>query len=195
MLRSEAVVAIADAADPSSLLIATTGGTARELCMLRDRAANLYVVGSMGCASSVALGVALNAPGRPVVALDGDGAALMRLEAMVSIGRCQPPSFIHIILDNGVYDSTGGQRTASDSVAFSGVALSCGYRTAASVAGAEGVARSLEAAGKIRGPHLIHVKIRPGSDPALGRPSLPPPDSAARFRREILGGEPLGRPE
>jgi phosphonopyruvate decarboxylase len=189
MLRNEAVVRIADAADPSSLLVATTGGTARELCVARDRATNFYVVGSMGCASSLALGVAMHAPARPVVVLDGDGAALMRLEAMVSIGHFAPPKFVHIVLDNQVYDSTGGQRTLSDGVDFPAVALGCGYRTAASATTAEGLARFLAAAQAAAGPHLIHVKIRPGSDPNLGRPSLPPPAVAARFRQEILAHE------
>jgi phosphonopyruvate decarboxylase len=195
MLRSEAVLTVADAVDPCSLLIATTGGTARELSILRDRPANFYVVGSMGCASSLALGVALNAPDRPVVVLDGDGAALMRLEAMVSVGRYQPGNYIHVVLDNQVYDSTGGQRTLSDGVSFSGLALSCGYRTAASTASAEGIERLLNAAAQAPGPHLIHVKIRPGSDPNLGRPSLPPPEMAARFRQEILGRKSSGSPE
>jgi phosphonopyruvate decarboxylase len=189
MLRSEAVAVIADAVDPSSLLIATTGGTARELFTLRDRAANLYVVGSMGCASSVALGVALYAKDRPVVVLDGDGAALMRLEAMVSIGHYQPANYIHVVLDNEVYDSTGGQRTLSDGVDFPGLALACGYETAASATSAKGLAQFLEAARANPGPHLIHVRIRPGSHPGLGRPTLTPPEVAARFRQEILGRE------
>jgi phosphonopyruvate decarboxylase len=190
MLRSEAVTAIADAVSHSSLLIATTGGTARELFALRDRATNLYIVGSMGCASSVALGVALYARERPVVVLDGDGAALMRLEAMVSIGRHRPANYIHVVLDNEVYDSTGGQRTLSDGVDFPGLALACGYQTAASAACAKGLVDCLDAAGATPGPHFIHVRIRPGSDPGLGRPTMTPPEVAARFRREILGREP-----
>jgi phosphonopyruvate decarboxylase len=189
MLRSQAVERIADTADPSSLLIATTGGTARELCIARDRAANFYVVGSMGCASSLALGVAMQAPGRPVVVLDGDGAALMRLEAMVSVGHFKPSNFVHIVLDNEVYDSTGGQKTLSGSVDFPAVALACGYQTAASASSAEGLEGFLRRAQTAAGPHLIHVKIRPGSDPNLGRPSLSPPEMAARFRQEILGHE------
>ena len=189
MLRSDAVARIADAVAPASLLVATTGGTARELCVARDRATNLYVVGSMGCASSVALGVALDAPSRPVVVLDGDGAALMRMEAMVTIGHCRPANFVHVVLDNEVYDSTGGQRTLSSGVDFPAVAIACGYRTAASAASGEGLERLLHAAQATAGPHLIHVRIRPGSDPHLARPTLAPPEVAARFRREILGHE------
>jgi len=189
LLRREAIAAAVEAAGSRALLVATTGGTARELFELRDRPGNMYVVGSMGCASSLALGVALYAKHRPIVVLDGDGAALMRLEAMVSIGHYAPPNLIHIVLDNGVYDSTGGQRTLSGSVDFCGLALACGYRTAASVAGAKGLAGFLEAAIAGDGPHFIHARIRPGAEPGLGRPTLAPPEVARRFRAEILGNE------
>jgi len=84
----------------------------------------------MGCASSVALGIAMHTPGRRIVVLDGDGAALMRLEAMVSIGHYLPKNLVHVVLDNESYESTGGQSTLSRSVDFCGIAIACGYRTA-----------------------------------------------------------------
>ncbi len=185
MLRGEAVVIIADAADERTALVATTGKTARELAAYRDRAKNFYVIGSMGCAASLALGVALYTPGRPVIVLDGDGAALMRLEAMASIGHYQPSNLIHVILDNEVYESTGGQRTLSSGVYFPELAVACSYRTAVSTASSEGLQKFLATAIKTEGPHLIHLRIRPGSDPDLGRPSLPPPELAARFRQAV----------
>jgi phosphonopyruvate decarboxylase len=186
MLRGEAVALIADTLGPSSLLVATTGGTARELFVERDRPSNFYVVGSMGCASSLALGVALHAPSRTVAALDGDGAALMRLEAMVSIGHFQPANYVHVILDNGVYDSTGAQRTLADTVDFPALALSLGYRSAVSVCTRQSLEQLLRTAAASAGPHMIHVRIRPGSDPDLGRPGLAPPEMAVRFRQEVL---------
>lgn len=186
MLRSEAVVRIADAVGPEAAIVATTGKTARELFALRDRPANFYVVGSMGCASSLALGVALNRPDRRVVVLDGDGAALMRLEALVSIGYYRPANFLHIIMDNEAYESTGGQRTLSGGVDFTRLALACGYRTTASVSTEPGLRQVLEVVAAGQGPHLVHVRIQSGSDPNLGRPTLAPPEQARRFREAIL---------
>ncbi len=185
MLRREAVIAIADTVDEETVLVATTGKTARELAAYRDRASNFYVIGSMGCAASLALGVALYTPDRPVIVLDGDGAALMRLEAMVSIGHYRPTNLIHVILDNEVHESTGGQRTLSSGVHFPPLAAACGYRTAVSTTSGAGLQKYLTTAIRREGPHLIHLRIRPGSDPDLGRPSLPPPELAARFRQAI----------
>jgi phosphonopyruvate decarboxylase len=185
MLRSAALGHVLRAAGEKALVIATTGKTARELERDWDRAGNLYVVGSMGCASSVALGVALNAPGRPVIVLDGDGAALMRLEAMATIGRLGPPNLLHIILDNRAYESTGGQPTGSQHVDFPGIALACGYRCAVEVTSAEGLRAELSRQLAGDGPALLRVRVAAYSDPGLGRPSLPPPASAARFAQAV----------
>jgi phosphonopyruvate decarboxylase len=185
MLRSAALGHVLRVVGEKALVIATTGKTARELERDWDRAGNLYVVGSMGCASSVALGVALNAPGRPVIVLDGDGAALMRLEAMATIGRLGPPNLLHIILDNRAYESTGGQPTGSQHVDFPGIALACGYRRAVEVTSAESLIAELSRQLAGDGPALLRVRVAAYSDPGLGRPSLPPPASAARFAQAV----------
>ena len=98
-------------------VIATTGKCGRELFTLYDRPQHLYQVGSMGCASAMALGVALNSKS-PVVVLDGDGSALMKLGNMATIGAYAPENFIHVILDNNAHDFTGGQPTSSQTVDF-----------------------------------------------------------------------------
>jgi phosphonopyruvate decarboxylase len=127
------------------------------------------------------LGVALHAP-RPVVVLDGDGAALMKLGNLATIGSHSPANLVHVVLDNGVHDSTGGQATVSASVDFAGVALACGYASGASCDGLAGFERALAAAGDAPGPHLIHARIAPGSLARLGRPAIGPPEVARRFR-------------
>ncbi|MFI7412550.1 phosphonopyruvate decarboxylase [Streptomyces sp. NPDC049627] len=185
LLRSEAIGHVMRVVGDRALVVATTGKTARELERDRDRAGNLYVVGSMGCASSVALGVALHAPSKQVVVLDGDGAALMRLEAMATIGRTAPPNLLHIVFDNGAYESTGGQPTGSTHVDFAGVATACGYRHTAEASTAEGLAEALSGQHAGGGPSLLRVHVTPYSDPGLGRPALPPPASAARFSAEV----------
>ena len=186
MLRTEAIAEVMRAVGARTPVIATTGKTARELERDWDRPENLYVVGSMGCASSVALGVALHASARQVVVLDGDGAALMRMEALATIGRAGPAGLVHVLLDNEAYDSTGTQPTGSAATDFAAVAAACGYRSTADVDDAAGLRAALaEARPGAAGPRLIRVRIAPGSDPRLGRPALSPPVSAARFQEAI----------
>lgn len=184
-LRRSVIAAVVAALPDDVVVVATTGKTARELEADHDRPANLYVVGSMGCASSVALGIAREQPDRAVVVLDGDGSALMRLEAMVSIGAHRLPRFVHVLLDNGAYESTGSQRTHSSNVDFLGVAKACGYATTRTTDDAERAAGHVRRALAGGGPHLIRVEIRVGSDPALGRPSRSPAQVADRLRDSL----------
>jgi phosphonopyruvate decarboxylase len=167
---------------PDAAVIATTGKCGRELFTLADRPQHLYQVGSMGGASGMALGVALNARDRPVAVLDGDGAALMKLGTLATIGACAPRSLLHILLDNGVHDSTGGQPTVSASVDFAAIALACGYRYAASCATLAGFEAAYREAASGAGPALIHLRIAPGSMAKLGRPTVTPPEVAQRFK-------------
>jgi len=180
--RHAALTAALGALRPETAVIATTGKTGRELFTLDDRRQFLYLVGSMGCASAVGLGVALHAE-RPVVVLDGDGAALMKLGNLATVGAQQPARLIHVVLDNGVHDSTGGQSTVSPVVDFAAVAAACGYRRAVRCDGPAAFAAELAAAQeRAEGPVLLHLAVRPGSIDNLGRPTVAPPDVARRFR-------------
>jgi phosphonopyruvate decarboxylase len=167
-------------------LIATTGKTGRELFTIADREQHLYLVGSMGCASAVGLGVALHVD-RPVVVLDGDGAALMKLGNFATIGAQKPRHLIHILLDNGVHDSTGGQATASPGVDFAAIAAASGYRSAVTAAGLEAVSSAIGRAVAAPGPHFLRTSIAAGSIEQLGRPSIAPSVVARRFRRFLTG--------
>jgi len=172
--------------DDATAVIATTGKAGRELFTLADREQHLYQVGSMGGASGMALGVALNTDKR-VVVIDGDGAALMKLGSFATIGAEAPANLIHLLLDNGVHDSTGGQATVSASVDFAAVALACGYGYAAScddLAGFEQAWREATAVGR---PALIHLRIAAGSMATLGRPTVTPQAVARRFKAFLAG--------
>lgn len=171
---------------PSDPIVATTGKTGRELFTIGDRENHIYLVGSMGCASGVGLGIALTANRRTLV-LDGDGAALMKLGSMATIGAYSPEHLVHVILDNGVHDSTGGQATVSHSVDFAGIAGSCGYATASKVDCPDGLDSVLDELDGKPGPHLIHVQILPGSLAKLGRPTVKPPEVSRRFRAFLTG--------
>jgi phosphonopyruvate decarboxylase len=124
------------------------------------------------------------------VVLDGDGAALMKMGTFATIGAYRPGNLVHVLLDNGTHDSTGGQATVSACVDFPRVALACGYARAAATDGLEGFADALKEAFAAQGPALVHVRIRPGSMEKLGRPTVKPADVARRFRAFLAGNGP-----
>ncbi len=167
--------------DDNTAVIATTGKCGRELFTLVDREQHLYQVGSMGCAAGMGLGVAINSD-KPVVVLDGDGAALMKMGTFATIGAYAPRNLIHLLLDNGMHDSTGGQATVSPNVDFAMIAQACGYRTAWTCDNAGGFKEAMTAARSLEGPHLIRMKISAGSLEPLGRPTVKPPEVARRFK-------------
>ena len=169
-------------ADRSTVVIASTGYTGRELYALEDRPNHLYMVGSMGCASSLGLGLALARPDLKVVVLDGDGAALMRLGNFTTIGACQPANFIHLLLDNEAHDSTGAQATVSASVDFAALAAACGYRR---IVRTDNVAELSQVFSSEEGPTFAHFKTRTGTIENLPRPSITPPAVATRFMHYI----------
>ena len=162
-----------------AIRLTTTGKTGRELFALSDDPSNLYVVGSMGLVSSVGLGLSL-AISRRILVLDGDGAALMHLGALPMIARYGGETLLHVILDNGSYDSTGGQRTISRHAPFAEIAARCGYAYAARVDDVEGLEKAM--IGAANGPALVHVLVRAGSPPKLPRPLFPPPEVLKRLQ-------------
>ena len=131
--RIDVLAALNGLRDRNTLLLATTGKTGRELYELEDHPGNLYMVGSMGCVSSLGLGLALARPDKKVIAIDGDGGLLMRMGSLATNGFYRPPNLLHVVLDNRCHDSTGGQDTVSGNVCFAAVASYCGYPAAMEV--------------------------------------------------------------
>lgn len=184
--RIDGLERIAAAVPRSAALIATTGYCGRELYTLGDSERNFYVVGSMGGASAIGLGVALNC-NREIVVLDGDGAALMKLGNLATIGAQAPENLTHIVLDNGMHESTGGQMTVSAGVDFAAIAAAAGYAFAARADDLQGLERALAMALAVPGPRLLHVRVSPSRVEKLGRPKIAPVEVARRFR-SYLGG-------
>jgi len=179
--RRDVLLAIQAAALADAVTIATTGYTGRELYACDDRPNQIYMVGSMGCAVSFGLGIALAQPGRKVIVLDGDGAALMRLGAQSIVGYEQPANLVHVLLDNAIHESTGGQATVARSVNFCAIAAASGYNNVVSLAQPQSVA---EAVSDVRsGPTFIHVPVLPGVPESLPRPTVTPAEVAARLRK------------
>lgn len=181
MIRTEALQVLLESLAGNEAILGTTGKTGRELFTIADRPNHLYVVGGMGTASAIGFGVAQALPKQPVVVIDGDGAALMKMGSFATIGYYQPANLLHVLLDNESHDSTGGQRTVSGIVDFAAVAAATNYRNAFSAERAGDIREALTLARSRPGPTLLHVRIRPGSPKNLGRPSVKPHEVKERF--------------
>ncbi len=179
--RNEALRIIQSISGKGTAVIATTGFTGRELCMLDDRSNQIYMVGSMGCALSIGTGIALNKPELKVIVVDGDGALLMRTGAMAITGTYAPSNLIHILLDNEVHESTGGQRTLSANVSFPVIAKGFGYAHVFSTDEFDEFKSLLTQAMDRNGPIFLHLKTNSGVPGDLCRPSVKPEQVKERF--------------
>jgi len=178
--RHKVLAAIQAAAQPQDVIVATTGYCGRELYAIADQENHFYMIGSMGCASSFGLGIAIAQPQRRVIVIDGDGAALMRLSALSTIGYERPPNLVHILLDNQRHESTGGQATVSHSINFCEIAAACGYAAIATATTPSALQEQLA----IPSARLtfLYVPMQPGIPEKLPRPKVTPPEVARRFR-------------
>jgi phosphonopyruvate decarboxylase len=177
-------VVLAGSNAEDTVVLASTGFCGRELCALEDRPNQLYMVGSMGCVGALALGLALSRPDLRVIAIDGDGAALMRMGTFATIGAYAPANLWHLLLDNGAHDSTGGQATVSPQISFAAVAAACGYTCALHTAKLGRLKEWLGSHGT-GGPRFACMATRTGSPKDLPRPALGPEAVRERFVRHI----------
>lgn len=192
LAREEAVAAVADAAgeDP---VVCTTGKASRELFEVRDargqgHGRDFLTVGSMGHASSIAMGIAAQLPGKRVWCVDGDGAALMHMGAMAVIGSSGLENLVHVVVNNGAHESVGGMPTAAVSTDLPGVARACGYRSAVSADGLEALAEALAGGASSRGPVFVEAKCAIGSRKDLGRPTTTPVENKLAFMKGLHRG-------
>lgn len=134
LFREEAIEIVLDCIPKDTICVATTGRATRELYYLRERRHETHDfdflnVGSMGHASSVALGLAVQNPNQKVVCFDGDGATIMHLGALTMVSKMDVPNLFHVILNNGVHESVGNQPSAGMKVDFTTIAKGSGYKT------------------------------------------------------------------
>lgn len=186
LTREAALRVLVSVLPPDARTVATTGKLSRELFELRassgqSHAQDFLTIGSMGHASSIALGLALHRPERPVFCLDGDGAALMHLGALATIGSQAPPNFHHIIFNNGVHDSVGGQATAGPSVDFPAIARACGYCWSERARTADDIQTGMNAMLTTAGPTMLEILVKRGSRKELGRPARKPTENKQEF--------------
>lgn len=121
--KDEVIMALAEKIEQDTIIVSGTGIISRELFHFADRDLNFYMLGSMGCASSIGLGLALET-NKKVIVLEGDGSFLMRMENIVSIGNQKPQNLIHIIVIDGEYETTGHQKV--NIVDYKEVVKGCG---------------------------------------------------------------------
>lgn len=181
--RAQAIAAAAKELGDEPVIHAN-GYICRESCAIDDRPQNFYMIGSMGMASAIGLGLALARPAYPCVVFDGDGNLLMSLGTLAMVGSLGPRNFVHLVFDNEVYGSTGGQRSPSREVRLDRLARDAGYRTATAVTTGDAIAGAVRAARTAEGPHFILAKVTAADTPA---PRIPHSPEAIRdrFRRAV----------
>jgi phosphonopyruvate decarboxylase len=183
--RREALAVIHSLKGSRTVLLATTGKTGRELYEIEDADNHLYMVGSMGCVSSLGLGLALTRRDLDIVVIDGDGSLLMRMGSLATNGYYGSPNMLHILLDNNAHDSTGGQRTVSNHTDFAAIAAACSYETSAYVHSLEELGAAIKEWKQRRGLTFLHMRIAAGSSEQLGRPKTKPAEVKERLQRFV----------
>jgi sulfopyruvate decarboxylase subunit beta len=179
MKRIEAINAVAESAR-DALIVCNIGYPSRELYAVYDRVENFYMLGSMGLASSIGLGLALAQPKRRVIVLDGDGAVLMNLGTLATIANFAPENYLLVILDNCCYGSTGSQPTCTHlGTDLASMAKAAGVKESSAVSDISSLRIALKSKG------VVVAKVEPGNAdvPII---DLSPEQMMQRFRRSFL---------
>ena len=182
MIRKEAVKLIAQEIG-NQPIISANGFMSRDLYETNEKENNFYMIGSMGLASSIGLGVALSNPGKKIHIFDGDGNILMNLGSLVTIGSLKPKNFIHIIFDNKAHESTGGQPTNSKIIPLEKIAKVAKFKTY-TISKKEQIKKIFSKIKKEEGPICILVKIEKSSVRSI-RVDITPPNIKTRFMKSL----------
>ena len=182
MSREEAIEKIMLGADDKTAFISTTGMISRELYELRDKHGqnhdrDFLTVGGMGHASQIALGVALQKKDRQIYCLDGDGASIMQMGGMATIGSRKPSNYVHFVLNNGAHDSVGGQPTVGRQIDLCVIAEGCGYENVVKVETPEELDAVLNDSETKEKLTFVEVLVKKGARKDLGRPKSTPQEN------------------
>jgi phosphonopyruvate decarboxylase len=185
--REEAIGIVTANAPATARFFATTGHISRELYEQRkslgqNRSNDFLTVGSMGHCSQLALAYALRKPEHPVICLDGDGAALMHLGGFATIGTSKATNLLHIVVNNGVHGSVGGQPTVGMEISLTGVAKACGYKQIIGpVTTAEEITSTIKELTGKGGPNFLEIHVNLAVRDDLGRPKETPRENVTLF--------------
>jgi len=189
--RELAIETILDSLPLNSLIISTTGMISREVFEFREKNLQTHdndflTVGSMGHASSIALTIAQNTKNHHVICLDGDGSLLMHMGSLGIIGQSNVTNLIHIVLNNGVHDSVGGQPTVALSINLKLISKSCGYSNSLRVDSIDQLKSKLASLIKLDGPNFLEVVVKKGARFDLKRPVSPPKENLHKFMQNLI---------
>ena len=190
LVRESAIKKIIECIPKESLITSTTGKISRELYENRElngegHEKDFLTVGSMGHASSIALGQALSQKNKKIVCIDGDGAVIMHMGAMATIGAYEPVNLLHIVLDNSAHETVGGIPTISDKMDFVSIAKAVGYKEAYEVDNLNDLESVLKESVKKEKLIFIRVLVTLGSRENLGRPKEKPIDNLEKFKKNF----------
>lgn len=179
MSREEAIQIVADSLDENAVIVSTTGMISRELFEYRANSNQTHekdflTVGSMGHASQIALGIALEKSNHKLYCFDGDGAAIMHMGSMAIIGSKHPENYIHIIFNNGAHDSVGGQPTVGLQINIPEIAKALNYKKVFSIKDRMSLKEVLNKINGEKGPIMLEIQVKKGNRKDLGRPTTTP---------------------
>ena len=177
--REQALRLIIPLLENKDIVVSTTGKTSRELFELREELhqgheKDFLTVGCMGHASSIALGIALQRPDQTIYCLDGDGAVIMHMGSLATVGKLNPPNFKHIVINNFAHDSVGGQPTAAEAINIPALAAASGYKAVFTAETEEDIKNGFKKIKEMDGPALLEIKCNKGARENLGRPTRTP---------------------
>lgn len=190
MTREDAIAILVSNIKEDSVIVSTTGMASRELFEVREKNEeghnkDFLTVGSMGHASQIALGIALNKKDKEVYCIDGDGALLMHMGGLAIIGNQKPKNFRHILINNGAHDSVGGQETVGFKIDTLAIAKACGYAECYTCSSGEELIGLSEKIKNVEGPVFLEIKVKKGARKDLGRPTTTPIENKNDFMEFI----------
>lgn len=191
LTREQAIQSIIKIVPKDTLIVCNTGMASRELFEVRERNGDSHdfdflTVGSMGHASSIAFGIAMNLPTRKLICLDGDGSFLMHMGASGIIAQSNVTNFLHIVINNGAHDSVGGQPTIGLQLNLEKLSKEMGYKEARSCKTDERLRYELTSMLDLYGPNFLEIRVSKGARRNVGRPTISPIENLKNFMERIL---------
>jgi phosphonopyruvate decarboxylase len=186
MFREKSLEILLNNFPEKSIIVSTTGKTSREIFEIREKKGESHrqdflTVGSMGHCSSIALGIAIAKPDRNVVCIDGDGSLIMHMGSLSTVGKLKPNNFYHILINNQVHESVGGQETSATIVAMSALVKANAYQNVFFANNKDSLTSQIAEMISQTGPSFMEVLVKPGSREDLGRPTIKPIDNKNSF--------------
>ena len=165
MIRKNVIKLISQSIGNSPIISANVY-ISRDLYEVDDKESNFYMIGSMGLSSSIALGISLNYTKKKIYVFDGDGNILMNLGSLVTIGAVKPKNFVHVVFDNSIHESTGGQPTNSTKISFDKIAMAANF-TVIRISNKRKLITTMKKINKMKGPIMLIIKVQKSNNVSI----------------------------